>query len=104
MTLLYIPSVVLVKAIVRVYILKAAGTDLKWIFILIKVHIPKAVAVRVLYSGDIEVTLPNQEAKDQTLTQGDTPKCKILRQDFPVKIIRVPLTIQIKSRKGAINI
>ena len=59
MTLLYIPSVVLVKAIVRVYTLKAAGMDLEWILILIKVHIPKAVAVRVLYSSDIEVILLN---------------------------------------------
>ena len=71
---------------------------------LIKAHIPKAVAVRVLYSGDIKVILPNQEAKDQTLTQRDTPKYKILRQDFPVKIIRVPFTTQVKSRKGIINI
>ena len=31
---------------------------------LIKVYIPKAVAVRVLYSGNIEVMLPNQEVKD----------------------------------------
>ena len=59
MTLLYIPSVVPVKAIVRVYTPEAVGTDLEWIFMLIKVHIPKAVAVRVLYSGNIEVTLPN---------------------------------------------
>ena len=59
MTLLYIPSVVLVRAIVRVYILKAVGMDLEQILILIKVHIPKVVAVRVLYSGDIEVILPN---------------------------------------------
>ena len=59
MTLLYIPSVVLVKAIVRVYILEVVGTDLEWILILIKVYIPKAVAVRVLYSGNIEVILPN---------------------------------------------
>ena len=59
MTLLYIPSIVLVKAIVRVYTLKAAEMDLEWILILIKVYIPKAVAVRVLYSGDIEVILPN---------------------------------------------
>ena len=59
MTLLYIPSVVLIKAIVRVYTLEVAGIDLKWIFILIKVYILKAVAVRVLYSGDIEVILPN---------------------------------------------
>ena len=59
MTLLHIPSVVLVRAIVRVYILEAAGMDPEWIFMLIKVYIPKAVAVRVLYSGNIEVMLPN---------------------------------------------
>ena len=59
MTLFYIPSVVLVRAIVRVYTLEVAGIDLEWILILIKVYIPKAVAVRVLYSGDIEVILPN---------------------------------------------
>ena len=68
MTLLYIPSVVPVRAIVRVYIPEAAGTDPEWILILIKVYILKAVAVRVLYSGNIEVMLPNQEVKDQTLT------------------------------------
>ena len=58
-TLLRIPSVVLVRAIVRVYTLEAVGMDLEWILTLIKVHIPKAVAVRVLYSSNIEVTLPN---------------------------------------------
>ena len=59
MTLFYIPSVVLVRAIVRVHILKVVGIDLEQILILIKVHIPKAVAVRVLYSGDVEVILLN---------------------------------------------
>ena len=59
MTLLYIPSVVLVRAIVRVYTLEVAGMDLERILTLIKVYILKAVAVRVLYSGNIEVTLPN---------------------------------------------
>ena len=59
MTLLYIPSVVPVRAIVRVYTPKAAEMDLEWILTLIKVYIPKAVAVRVLRSGDVEVTLPN---------------------------------------------
>ena len=59
MTLFYIPSIVPVKAIVRVHTLKAAGMDPEWILILIKVYIPKAVAVRVLYSSNIEVTLPN---------------------------------------------
>ena len=59
MTLRHIPSVVLVRAIVRVHTLEVAGMDPKRILTLIKVYIPKAVAVRVLYSGDIEVTLPN---------------------------------------------
>ena len=59
MTLFHIPSVVLIKAIVRVHTLKAAGMDLEWILTSIKVHIPKAVAVRVLCSGDVEVMLSN---------------------------------------------
>ena len=59
MTLLYIPSVALVRATVRVYTLEIAEMDPEWILILIKVHIPKAVAVRVLYSGSIEVILSN---------------------------------------------
>ena len=59
MTLFYIPSVVLVRATVRVYTLEVAGMDPEQILILIKVYIPKAVVVRVLYSGNIEVILPN---------------------------------------------
>ena len=59
MTLLYIPSVVPVRAIVRVYTPKTVGMDLKRILILIKVYILKSVAVRVLYSSNIEVILPN---------------------------------------------
>ena len=59
MTLLHIPSIVLVRATVRVYILKAVGIDPERILILIKVYIPKAVAVRVLYSSNVEVILPN---------------------------------------------
>ena len=59
MTLLYIPSVVLVRATVRVYTLEVIEMDLKQILISIKIYIPKAVAVRVLYSGDIKVILPN---------------------------------------------
>ena len=59
MTLLHIPSVVPVRATVRVYTLEAAGTDLEWIFTSIKAYIPKVIAVKVLYSGNIEVTLPN---------------------------------------------
>ena len=64
MTLQRIPSVASVKATVRVRTPEAAGTDPERILTSIKAHIPKAVAVRVLRSGDIKVTLPNQEVKD----------------------------------------
>jgi hypothetical protein len=56
--------VVLVKATIRVKIPKAAGPEPEQILILIKAYIPRAVAVRVLHSGDVKVTLPNQQAKD----------------------------------------
>ena len=48
-----------VRAIVRVRTLEAAGAEPEQILILIKAHILRAVAVRVLYSGNVKVTLPN---------------------------------------------
>ena len=48
MTLLYIPSVVLIRAIVRVYTLEVVEIDLKWILMLIKVYILKVVADQTL--------------------------------------------------------
>ena len=59
MTLFHIPSIVLVRVIVRVHTPEVVEMDLEWILILIKVHIPKVVAVRVLYSSNIEVILFN---------------------------------------------
>jgi len=51
--------VALVRAIVRVRTLEIVGAEPEQILISIKAYIPRAVAVRVLYSGDIKVTLPN---------------------------------------------
>ena len=55
----HLPNIVLVRSIVRVQTLKVAGAKLKQLFTLIKTYIPKAVAVKVLYSSDVEVVLPN---------------------------------------------
>jgi hypothetical protein len=60
--------VTLVRAIVRVRILEIVGAELEQILISIKVYILRAVAVRVLQSGDIKVTLPNQQIKNQVIT------------------------------------
>jgi len=51
--------VALVRAIVRVRTLEIVEVEPEQILILIKAHIPRVVAVRVLYSSDIKVTLPN---------------------------------------------
>ena len=55
----HLPSVVLVRSTVRVQTLEAAGAELEQLLTLIRIYIPKAVAVKVLYSGNIEVILPN---------------------------------------------
>ena len=55
----HLSSVVLVRSIVRVQTLKAAEAEPEQFFTLIRTYIPKAMAVKVLYSGDIEVILPN---------------------------------------------
>jgi len=49
-------------------------------------------------SNNVEVTLPNQQAKDQVITQKDTPKCKILCQNYSVEVIGVPLNIPVDCR------
>jgi len=52
-------SVALVKTIIRVQTLKTIKAELKQIFTSIKAHIPKAVAVKVICSSNVEVILPN---------------------------------------------
>ena len=53
-----------VRTTVRVWTPETAGAELEQILTSIKAHILKAVAVRVMCSGDVEVTLPNQQVKD----------------------------------------
>ena len=49
----------LVRSTVRVQILEAAGAEPEQFLTLIRTYILKAMAVKVLYSGDVEVILPN---------------------------------------------
>ena len=92
-----------VKTTVKVWVPKAAGMEPKQILTSIKTYIPKAMAVKIMHSGNVEVILPNQQAKDQAITQKNTPKCKILRQNYLVKIIGVPFSIPVDNKQGATN-
>src|SRR6266496_5265720 len=45
----------------------------------------------------------DQNAKDKALNQGEIAGCKVLHQDYPVKIPGVPLITEIKHRKAVEN-
>ena len=91
------------RTAVRVRIADAKGKTPAEILAAIKPTIQGAYAVRPLKSGDIDIMVPDQKAKDQALNQQDGEGYKILRQDYPVEIPGVPLSIGIKEGKGADN-
>lgn len=88
---------------VRVRIPEAANKSAAELLAKVKPIIPGAYAVRQLRSGDIEVAVPDQKTKDQTLNQQETDGCKILRQDYPVEVPGVPLSLDIQNRKSPEN-
>jgi len=47
--------------------------------------------------------MTDQNAKDKALNQGEIAGCKVLRQDYPVKVPGVPLTTEIKHGKAVEN-
>ena len=54
-------------------------------------------------SNDIEVYVPDQGTKDATLNMEQPEGIKILRQDYPVEVPGVPLTLRIAGGKDADN-
>ena len=47
--------------------------------------------------------MTDQNAKDKALNQGEIAGCKVLQQDYPIKVPGVPLTTEIKHGKAAEN-
>jgi hypothetical protein len=66
-------------------------------------HIPDAFAVRRLRSGDTEVQMQDQLAKDKALNREQPEDFTILRSDYPVEIPGVPLDLRIACGKNADN-
>ena len=61
----------------------------------LKKEIPGAVGIRPLRSGDIRVVLRDTKAKEQTMSMGKVGDARILRQDYPVEVAGVPLSIPV---------
>jgi hypothetical protein len=64
---------------------------------------PGAVAVRTLRSGDVDVFVTNQAAKDQVQNGPNGPGYQILRKDYLVEVPGVPLTLQVAHGRNADN-
>lgn len=68
---------------------------------LAKEHIQEAYAVRQPRSQDTEVLVHSASQRDAALNMPHRTAFKILRQEFPVEIIRVPLETKVKAGKNA---
>jgi len=91
------------RTAVRVRIADAQGKTPAELLAAIKPAIQGAYAVRLLKSGDVDVMVPDQKTKNQALNQQEGEGYKILRQDYPVEIPGMPLSLGIKDGKGANN-
>ena len=69
----------------------------------VKKTITGAVAVRVLHSRDIDVTVPNESAKDRAQGLLSTADFKILYRDYLVEILGVPLSVPVVYEKCVDN-
>ena len=88
---------------VRVQMPQAKGKTNEEILKEVKKTISGAAAVRVLHSGDIDVTVPDEAAKDRAQVLPSTEELKIFKKDYLVEVIAVPLSTQVACEKGADN-
>ena len=88
---------------VRVRMPDVAGKTNSKILTAVRTVIKRAYAVKLMRSGDIEVMVPDQAAKDHALNQASIDGVKILRQDYSIKILAVPLSLRVDSSKTANN-
>lgn len=61
----------------------------------VKKGVPSAIAIRKLKSGDIDVYVPSEAARDKVLSAPQTEGIKILRRDFQVAIHGVPVKVPV---------
>jgi hypothetical protein len=69
----------------------------------VKKIISKAAAIRVLYSGDIDVIMPDKAFKDKAHGLPLTKKLKIYKKDYLIEISGIPFSVRVVCEKGADN-
>lgn len=69
----------------------------------VKKTISAAVAVRVLHSGDVDVVVPDEAAKDRAQALPSTQEMRIHKRDYLVAVDGLPLSTGIAGGKHADN-
>jgi hypothetical protein len=69
----------------------------------IKKTIPGAAAIRVLYSGDINIIVPDEATRDRAQGLPPTQDLKIHKKDYLVEVLGVPLNTRVAGGKQANN-
>jgi hypothetical protein len=92
-----------VRHTVRVQMAQAKGMGNEEILKEIRKTISGAAAIRVLHSGDIDVTVPDEAARDRAQGLPSTGELKIFKRDYLVEVPSVPLSVRVACEKGADN-
>lgn len=90
-----------IRHTIRVQLAQAAGLDNESILKELKKTIPNAAEVRVLKSGDIDVTVPDEATKEKAQGLPSTKDLKMFRRDYLIEVPGVALSINVATGKNA---
>lgn len=88
---------------VRIRPEEALGSDPTIVLQALRQVVPGLIAVRPLKSGDVDVHVKDQAAKDRLLNGADPVGCKVLRKDYLLEVPGVPLSLEVAHGKGSDN-
>ena len=91
------------KPTVRIQMPETKGKTHTEILKEVKTKIAGAAAVRVLQSGDIDVIVASQEAKDRAMAIQPSPEMKVYRRDYLIEVPGVPMSTEVDGGKAADN-
>jgi hypothetical protein len=69
----------------------------------VKKIINGATVVSVLWSGDINIIVPDEAIRDRARYLPLTEYLKIFRKDYLVEVLSVPLSVEVNYEKGVDN-
>jgi hypothetical protein len=62
-----------------------------------------AAAIRMLYSGDIDIIMPDEAFKNRAHGLLLTEELKIYKKDYLIEVPDIPLSVRVACEKGADN-